>query len=614
MLDDTINDVVPETSEDLTKQAINTYRKALKSHSDEDCARAFALAQEADTGNAEVQYIIGRCYQFGDGVEEDYQVARRWFSAAAEQGHLGALYEIGRIYSWELEDPNYDNWTTSYFDELSKWTEVALKSGDQAVKEIFGSVYVFCACGHLPELYDVIKIDDATALTLTRAAADGGCAMAQYELGRRYEFGDGVSQDFVESFMWYYKAAKEKSPYYHTIADAQRQLGRIYARGRENDGIAVDTAESAKWYARAEKSYRKLAEDGNVAAQCSLGLMFYKGEGVVQDFKEAIKWFNLAAKGRSREAQYYLGNCYYQGQGVQQDSEEAVKWYRKAAELGYEDASKKLKKILANKERSGLRTECKNNNMTYADTEGVTMKKLTDKDYKLASEIAIKAIEANSLNDVVSQEDNPFLLSLYVPIANDRRKVVAAANEIFHGLGVLPAERTLKMGESDDYCYMTVVSDGDYYVLSFNHPKALSFTEDDEEYQYTIKYDHEQQEKEALAEEAEMHRLVAGIKMGRLKSKTPDGYLVLAGEFYDKIASREKAVEYRDFTEYNLKRTIGLKTIRFNRGYVKNAPQMKWSVKKVVLQDDDNNVCDPFDVPDNFWPTTIAIHLGERIK
>ena len=77
MLDNAANDVVPMTSEDLTKQAINTYRNALKSHSDEDCAKAFELAQKADTGNAEIQYIIGCCYRFGDGVEEDGQVAKR---------------------------------------------------------------------------------------------------------------------------------------------------------------------------------------------------------------------------------------------------------------------------------------------------------------------------------------------------------------------------------------------------------------------------------------------------------------------------------------------------------------------------------------------------------
>ena len=26
-----------------------------------------------------------------------------------------------------------------------------------------------------------------------------------------------------------------------------------------------------------------------------------------------------------------------------------------------------------------------------------------------------------------------------------------------------------------------------------------------------------------------------------------------------------------------------------------------------------DNECDPFNVPEGFWPTTIAIHLGKRI-
>ena len=114
-------------------------------------------------------------------------------------------------------------------------------------------------------------------------------------------------------------------------------------------------------------------------------------------------------------------------------------------------------------------------------------------------------------------------------------------------------------------------------------------------------------------DEAEMKALVAGIKAGRLKSKRPDGYLVLMADFYDAIESGEKKVEYRDFTEYLLKRTIGITTIRFSRGTVKNAPQMRWEVERVMLMDKEKNECDPFNVPDDFWPTTIAIHLGKRI-
>ena len=111
----------------------------------------------------------------------------------------------------------------------------------------------------------------------------------------------------------------------------------------------------------------------------------------------------------------------------------------------------------------------------------------------------------------------------------------------------------------------------------------------------------------------ESQALVDGLKAGRLKSKSPDGYLVLKAEFYDAIEAGTKKVEYRDFTEYNLKRTIGIKTVRFNRGYVKNASQMRWEVEKIVLLDGEDNECDPFNVPDDFWPVTIAIHLGKRI-
>ena len=224
-------------------------------------------------------------------------------------------------------------------------------------------------------------------------------------------------------------------------------------------------------------------------------------------------------------------------------------------------------------------------------------------------------VERCGLEGCETDMGNPFLFLFYVSEVNAEAKVVAAANEIFHKLGVLPVGRTLQMGEGSDYCYVTDSENGDY-MLAFNHPVAMSFKDGDEEYQYTIKYDSEQQEKEALAWEAETLALVDGIKKGRLKVKSPDGYLVLAGEFYDAIESGEKPVEYRDFTKYNINRTIGLKTVRFNRGYgSKGKPpkQMKWEVKKVVLLDGDDNECDPFNVPKDFLPTTIAIHLGKRM-
>ena len=70
-------------------------------------------------------------------------------------------------------------------------------------------------------------------------------------------------------------------------------------------------------------------EQGFVQAQFNLGLMYAKGQGVLQDYKESIKWFRKAAEQGHALAQNNLGLMYDKGQGVLQEYKQAVKWYRK---------------------------------------------------------------------------------------------------------------------------------------------------------------------------------------------------------------------------------------------------------------------------------------------
>ena len=87
---------------------------------------------------------------------------------------------------------------------------------------------------------------------------------------------------------------------------------------------------------------RVKAEQGNVGAQFNLGLMYRRGLGVVQDYKEAAKWTRLAAEQGAAIAQYNLGTMYQEGLGVAQDYKEAAKWTRLAAEQGDADAQYNL--------------------------------------------------------------------------------------------------------------------------------------------------------------------------------------------------------------------------------------------------------------------------------
>jgi TPR repeat protein len=111
-------------------------------------------------------------------------------------------------------------------------------------------------------------------------------------------------------------------------ADAQYNLGCCYAKG---EGVPQNYKEAVKWY-------RLAAEQGYAYAQALLGACYDEGHGVLQDYKEAVKWYRLAAEQGNAVAQYNLGVRYDEGYGVQQDYKEAVKWYRLAAEQGVASA------------------------------------------------------------------------------------------------------------------------------------------------------------------------------------------------------------------------------------------------------------------------------------
>ena len=100
-------------------------------------------------------------------------------------------------------------------------------------------------------------------------------------------------------------------------------------------------------YNKAATLLRPVAEQGDAQAQTYMGLLYEKGDGVPQDYVEAVKWYRLAAEQGKADAQYYLGNMYRNGNGVPQDEAEAVIWYSKAAEQGKSTAQYSLGEIYA---------------------------------------------------------------------------------------------------------------------------------------------------------------------------------------------------------------------------------------------------------------------------
>lgn len=335
---------------------------AIKAYRDEDYEKAFAAAQKADKDDAEIQYIMGRCYQFGDGVEEDHDVAMLWYRKAAVQGHLGALLEIGWLYREKFDGPSSE-WQEKEGEELKTAFNMALKSADARVRSVFAYLYVCCNYGRGQGygLEEQIKVDEVTALELIKESANGGYAEAQYQLGWRYEDGHSISQDYGEAVKWYRKAAEQGTQ------EAQEKLGEMYKKGL---GVEKDYDEAIKWYRKAVESldsvrnvynlaqmyalakkysvavkwYRKAAERGHCDAQCKLGDMCRTGCGMDRNGQEAIVWYRKAAEQDNPRAQYFLAVSLMIYNRLKW-SGEPMEWLRKSAEHGYGDAQHELASI-----------------------------------------------------------------------------------------------------------------------------------------------------------------------------------------------------------------------------------------------------------------------------
>jgi hypothetical protein len=111
------------------------------------------------------------------------------------------------------------------------------------------------------------------------AAAEGGDAAAQLQLGLRYESGTAKRRapDYDQAMKWFRAAADQGN------AEAEARVGMLYHFGK---GVPKDDAEAARWY--------RLAANGGYAwAALQLGDMYQRGVGVPRDQQEARKWFNV---------------------------------------------------------------------------------------------------------------------------------------------------------------------------------------------------------------------------------------------------------------------------------------------------------------------------------
>ena len=292
----------------------------------------------AEQGDGDAQYSLGNMYLMGEGIEQSDSKAAYWYRKAADQGHEEArnnLENIARVAEITSNQPEPERELTpaesAYENDEEEVASEAAGGEERSrfgfIKNIFkrgeGNKEPVAEAAPPPEPvtepepeaddsgekkgilsrwfgkddeedageteemaavdYDRAEVDEAMDILEGSATPEQEArviAVADYEKGLSYSFGEGVEKDGAEAFRWFLKSAEQG------YAPAQYKVGAAYAYG---DGVAADAVEAASWY-------RKAAQQGYALAQRNLGVMYSRGEGLEQDKPLALAWYSVLAE------------------------------------------------------------------------------------------------------------------------------------------------------------------------------------------------------------------------------------------------------------------------------------------------------------------------------
>ncbi|MDP2092092.1 MAG: tetratricopeptide repeat protein, partial [Pseudohongiella sp.] len=100
--------------------------------------------------------------------------------------------------------------------------------------------------------------------------------------------------------------------------------------------------------------YQEAARQGHRDSQYNLGVMYLNGLGAEANLTVALTWFSMAADSGSADAQYNAAVMYATGRGAERDLVKARDYFTMAAESGMRDAQTQLGMLYASGNESEL--------------------------------------------------------------------------------------------------------------------------------------------------------------------------------------------------------------------------------------------------------------------
>jgi len=240
--------------------------------------RWFRMA--AENGSAEGMSELALSYELGHAVEQDQAEALRWYKMAAAAGHVRSMVLLGLLYDLGFHDEEFHSQEEAIkaYPEMVRLFWRGLK---RAYWELMGPDYDFNRAAYDP---DSDEYASHWALMWFRRAFEQQSrgSEAIFLIGNCFH----RSQNYDAALEWYRKA-----PVWDGFS--MIGLGFMYQEGQ---GVAQDYAEALQCYTKAQENWMGenfgVTKEGAIAAAL-IGFLHALGRGVPQNTEEACRWLGM---------------------------------------------------------------------------------------------------------------------------------------------------------------------------------------------------------------------------------------------------------------------------------------------------------------------------------
>lgn len=306
--------------------------------------QAFLLAKkEADEGNVTQMLHTARRYGRGQGTKKDKVKAAEYYKKAADRNNSIGQYNYGQILWNGIGIKKDEKMAAKYF-------EMAARDKGLIDAQFVYAIFLRDGLGLTQDL--------RTAEKLFQEAAENGKDLSYLLLARMV-----FQQKRYKEAIKYYKIAVEKEidGSYNELANMYLQgqgcdidedlaceyLQRGASRNSSSSKIALSNLYLEGKYIEKDEEHayellKEAADQHNANAALKYGKLLYSGNKYIKkDINKAIKYFQIAAKGRNYIAYHNLASIFLES-NKSKEQEEGIQYLNKAIEYNLHPSMFKL--------------------------------------------------------------------------------------------------------------------------------------------------------------------------------------------------------------------------------------------------------------------------------